>query len=128
MSEPEPNLDRWARGVVEQSKGSIWAGLGLTLLFHFVVLVSLLFILGTIVSGERGLELGILPVMYIGLSQLVYMIPAIWIARRKGETETSQGFDHRRLDYLLIEHRLQWVGVFQPVRRCRNERGPTAAY
>ena len=88
---PEPNLDRWAREVAEQSKGSIWAGLGLTLLFHFVVLVSLLFILGTVVSGERGLELGILPVMYIGLSQLVYMIPAIWIARRKGETETGKG-------------------------------------
>jgi len=88
---PEPNLDRWAREVAEQSKGSIWAGLGLTLLFHFVVLVSLLFILGTVVSGERGLELGILPVMYIGLSQLVYMIPAIWIARRKGETETAKG-------------------------------------
>ena len=88
---PEPNLDRWAREVAEPSKGSIWAGLGLTLLFHFVVLVSLLFILGTIVSGERGLELGILPVKYIGLSQLVYMIPAIWIARRKGETETAKG-------------------------------------
>ena len=88
---PEPNLDRWAREVVEQSKGSIRAGLGLTLLFHFVVQVSLLFILGTIVTGERGLELGILPVMYIGLSQLVYMIPAAWIARRKGETETAKG-------------------------------------
>ena len=87
----EPNLDRWAREVVEQSKGSIWAGLGLTLLFHFVVQVSTLFILGTIVTGERGLELSFLPVMYIGLSQLVYMIPAIWIARRKGETETAKG-------------------------------------
>jgi hypothetical protein len=87
----EPNLDRWAREVVEQSKGSIWAGLGLTLLFHFVVQVSTLFILGTIVTGERGLELSLLPVMYIGLSQLVYMIPAIWIARRKGETETAKG-------------------------------------
>ncbi len=87
----EPNLDRWAREVAEQSKGSIWAGLGLTLLFHFVVQASLLFILGTIVTGERGPELGILPVMYIGLSQLVYMIPAIWIARRKGETETAKG-------------------------------------
>ncbi|HTF37170.1 MAG TPA: hypothetical protein VK651_02580 [Blastocatellia bacterium] len=51
---PESNLDRWAREVAEQSKGSIWAGLGLTLLFHFVVQVSLLFILGTIVTGERA--------------------------------------------------------------------------
>ena len=87
----EPNLDRWARDVVEQSKGSIRAGLGLTLLFHFVVQVSLLFILGWIVTAEQGLELTILPVMYIGLSQLVYMIPAILIARRKGETETAKG-------------------------------------
>jgi hypothetical protein len=87
----EPNLDRWAREVVEQSRGSIRAGLGLTLLFHFVVQVSLLFILGWIVTGERSLELPILPVVYIGLSQLVYMIPVILIARRKGETETAKG-------------------------------------
>jgi ABC-type Fe3+-siderophore transport system permease subunit len=32
-----------------------------------------------------------LPMMYVGLSQLVYMIPAILIARRKGETETAKG-------------------------------------
>lgn len=87
----EPNLDRWAREVVERSRGSIWAGVGLTLLFHFVVQVCLLFILGAIVTGERGLEVAFLPLIYIGLSQLVYMIPVILIARHKGETETAKG-------------------------------------
>lgn len=88
----DPNLDRSARDIVEQPKGSIWAGLGLTLMFHFVVQVSLLFILAMIVPGsERNLEIALLPLMYLGLSQLVYMIPAILIARRKEETETAKG-------------------------------------
>ena len=89
---PEPNnLDRWAREVVEQSKGSVWSGLGVTLVLHMLVQVAAFFILVTIVSGERGLELAILPLGYIGVSQLVYMIPVIFIARRKGETETFKG-------------------------------------
>ena len=87
----EPNLDRWAREVVEKSRGSIWGGLGLTFMFHFVVQVSTLFILFAIVTGERYLEVSTLPLRYIGLSQLVYMIPAILIARRKSETETAKG-------------------------------------
>src|SRR5713226_8350659 len=87
----EPNLDRWAREVVKQSRGTIWLGLGLTLMLHVVAQVATVFILGAIISGERGLYLAFLPMMYIGVSQLVYMIPAILIARRKGETETAKG-------------------------------------
>jgi ABC-type Fe3+-siderophore transport system permease subunit len=32
-----------------------------------------------------------LPLMYIGISQLVYMIPAFVIMQRKGSTETAKG-------------------------------------
>lgn len=84
---PEPNLDRWAREVVEQSKGSLWAGLGLTLVFHIVALVAMYFIF---VSSELGLMLE-LPMRFIGLSQLVYMIPAILIFRRRDAHETAKG-------------------------------------
>lgn len=34
---PDPNLDRWARDIAEQSKGSISAGLGYTLALHMVI-------------------------------------------------------------------------------------------
>ena len=85
------NLDRWAREVVEQSRGSIGAGLGLTLVFHIVALVAIFLILPMIVTGELGLELSIKLLMYMGLFQLVYMIPAILISRRRGETETAKG-------------------------------------
>jgi hypothetical protein len=89
---PEPsNLDRWAREVVEQSRGSIAAGLGLTLVFHMGALVAIFFILPMIATGEPGLELTINLLMYMGLLQLVYMIPAILISRRRGEIETAKG-------------------------------------
>jgi len=87
----EPNLDRWSREMVERSRGSIWSGLGLTLLFHFVTQVPTIFILGVALRGERAITLTFLPLMFIGLSQLAYVIPAILVARRKGESETSKG-------------------------------------
>ena len=73
------------------AKGSISAGLGLTLVFHLLAQVPAFFLLLTIVTGERGIVLAISPVMYIGLSQLVYMIPAVLIFRRRGDTETAKG-------------------------------------
>ena len=87
----EPNLDRWAREVAEQSKGSISAGLGLTLVFHLLAQVPTFFLLLLIVTGEEGLILAFGPLMYIGLSQLLYMIPAVLIFRRRGDTETAKG-------------------------------------
>jgi hypothetical protein len=86
----EPNLDRWSRKVVEQSKGSVWVGLGLTLALHLLQAPTL-FILSAISTSERGLYLAFLPLLYIGLSQLVYMVPAILILRRRGDTETARG-------------------------------------
>jgi len=89
---PESNLDRWAREVVEQSKGSIWGGLALTLGLHLFVQVPAFFLLiFTIIPGEEGLGLAIYPSMFIGLSQVVYMIPAILIFRRRGDTGTAKG-------------------------------------
>jgi len=88
---PESNLDRGAREVVEQSTGSFGRGLGLTVVFHIVVQAPLFFILLATAKSERGLELAIYSVMYIGLTQLVYMIPAILFARRRGETKTANG-------------------------------------
>jgi len=87
---PEPNLDRWARGVEEQSRGGIWAGLGLTLLFHVVAAIVMVIIL-LAVPDERSAEFMFYPLLYMGLSQLAYMVPAILICRRRGSTETAKG-------------------------------------
>ncbi len=90
----EPNLDRWAREVVEQSKGSVRAGLVLTLALHVLGQVVMSLIVLAVANrrdSDEGLYLAILPVMYIGLSQLVYLMPAILIFRRRGDTETAKG-------------------------------------
>lgn len=88
---PESNLDRWAREVVENSRGSIWGGLALTLGLHLFAQVPAVFLISMIVPGEEGLGLAIYLPMFIGLSQLVYMIPAILIFRRRGDTGTAKG-------------------------------------
>lgn len=88
---PESNLDRWSREVVEHSKGSIGLGLGLTFIFHFVFQVPTFFILLSTVTGGRTFEWVTFPLRYVGLSQLFYMIPAVLIARRKGEAATLKG-------------------------------------
>ena len=87
---PESNLDRWARQVEEQSKGSIAAGLGLAFLFH-VSAVVVMFIIATVTPDEQGMELLAFSLMYLGLFQLLYMIPAILISRGRGSTETAKG-------------------------------------
>lgn len=87
----EPNLDRWAREVAEQSKGSIRTGLVLTLVLHVLGQVVMCLIVLAIATSDDGPYLAILPVVYIGLSQLVYMIPAVLIFRRRGDTETAKG-------------------------------------
>jgi len=88
---PEPNLDRWAREVVEQSKGRLRTGLGLTLVLHILVQAPVFFFLLAIASSDWMLTLAGYSLMYLGLSQLVYMIPAILIFRRRGDTETAKG-------------------------------------
>lgn len=84
---PESNLDRWAREVEDQSRGSIWKGLGLTLLFNVLAGAVLLFALATVLANEWVVYL----MMYMGLTQLIYMIPAILSCRRRGANETAKG-------------------------------------
>ena len=88
---PETNLDRPASEAAEQRKGSVGLGLGLTVMFHVIAQVTTFFVLMAIVSSNRGLELPILALMCMGLTQLVYMIPAILFSRKRGETETAKG-------------------------------------
>lgn len=88
---PESNLDRWAREVIEQSKGSVRAGLALTLGLHVLGQLVLCLIVFAIATREDAAYLAIVPVIYVGLSQLVYMIPAILLLRRRGDAETVKG-------------------------------------
>lgn len=87
----EPNLDRRASEVAEQRKGSFGLGLGLTVMFHVIVQVPTFFFLLAIAKSDQGLERPIRAVMYMGLTQLVYIIPAILFTRRRSETETAKG-------------------------------------
>lgn len=87
----EPNLDRWAREVAKQPRGSMGGGLVLTLVLHILIQVLILIILYGNVTGDRSLELVLLPLEYVGLSQLVYIVPAILIFRRSGNKDTVRG-------------------------------------
>ena len=75
----------------EQRNGSVGLGLGLTFMFHFLFQVPTFFILFSTVTGERTFCWVTFPLRYVGLSQLFYMIPAVLIARRKGEAATLKG-------------------------------------
>jgi hypothetical protein len=87
----DSNLDRRASELPELSPGSVALGLGLTIMFHVIVQVPTFFLLIAIASGEWSLELPIRAVTYIGLTQLVYMIPAVLFSRHRGESETAKG-------------------------------------
>jgi len=68
----------------EQDKGSVGGGIGLTLLLHFFQLPIGLVL--ALVTGGAAMAL-----IFIGLSQCLYMIPAILHFRKTGETETAKG-------------------------------------
>jgi hypothetical protein len=82
---------------------SFLPGIGLTLLLHLLliplgVVAGILFCALAPLAGSSGLDLGscILIVggalvLLIGASQLVYMLPAIFIARRRGRYDLVQG-------------------------------------
>ena len=86
----EPNLDGTTSGAAKESQGSFGLGLGLTINFHLIIQVPIFFILPAATS-DRGLGWPIPGIMYMGLTQLVYMIPAILLSRGRGETETAKG-------------------------------------
>jgi hypothetical protein len=68
-----------------QNKGSVGWGVGLTCLLHlfqFPIALVLSFVPSVF---------PLLALFFIGVSQCVYMIPAILHFRKKGETETAKG-------------------------------------
>ena|ERR1044071_3948696 len=68
-----------------EDKGSIGRGIGYTLLLHFFQLPIALVL--ALVPGVVPL----LALIFIGLSQCLYMIPAILHFKKLGETETEKG-------------------------------------
>ena len=60
------------------SQGSVWAGLGLTVLLHLC-------------QAPMGVVTGAISVLLIGVSQVLYMIPALVIVHSKGRTKTFNG-------------------------------------
>ena len=68
-----------------EDKGSLGRGIGYTLLLHlfqFPIALVLALVPGVV---------PLLALFFIGLSQCLYMIPAILYFRRNGETETEKG-------------------------------------
>ena len=79
---PEPPKKEFLAGI-SSDHGSVASGLGQTLLLHLLQLpMALIFSITPI---------GPLPLFAIGLSQLVYMIPAIIYFKKQRENETVKG-------------------------------------
>ena len=78
MNEPESRPE-------ESRRGGLGAGVGLGLLLHVVVGTLAVF------SGGLDSETGVVMLACIGLSQLLYMGPAMLIARHKGHAATMKG-------------------------------------
>ena len=75
LNESPPQKEAAAPGSAEEKLGSIGLGIGLcALLYLFQVLFLPM-------AGP----------LWIGISQLVYVVPAVLIARKKGQFETAKG-------------------------------------
>ena len=76
--------------------GSVGKGLLFTFLLHFfqialiplIIVISIAIFAGKSAAGISGLVVAIIG---FGVTQLVYMIPAILIFKKRGETKTVQG-------------------------------------
>lgn len=77
---PEPQENKFLEDV-SSYKGSVGRGIGCTVLLHLFQLPLAIFIP----------PIGFFSLIFIGLSQLIYMIPAFIYFRKQGETETAQG-------------------------------------
>jgi ABC-type Fe3+-siderophore transport system permease subunit len=71
----------------QQPKGSAWAGFALALLLHLLQL-PITFLVDFVSRAELAF---LYPLVFIGISQLVYIIPAIIIFHRRGEPQTVKG-------------------------------------
>src|SRR5579864_173373 len=85
-----------APSMTQQDPGSVGRGLLFTFLLHFCQIVLMPIIIGVTIaiypdksaSGFAGFLVGILG---FGITQLAYMIPAILIFKKRGQTKTVQG-------------------------------------
>ncbi len=73
---PEPPNDEFLADI-SSDRGSVSSGIGQTLLHMLQI--------------PMAAVTGFFSLFFIGLSQLIYMIPAIIYFKKQGETETMQG-------------------------------------
>ncbi len=89
MSEPVQPPDQPPYGspppFTGPKEGSAWKGFGLSLLLHLLQVP-----IGVILSLFEP-ELVMFSILFIGVSQLIYMIPAIVIAASKGHSHLVKG-------------------------------------
>ena len=95
---PEPML-------LEPPNGSLIAGMALTMPLHFLQ-IPIFFILAAI-----SVYFALAGIIFVGVSQLIYMIPAVLIAFRNGRKETSEGIDHRGFAHVSAECGVQRASV-----------------
>ncbi len=68
--------------------GSVTKGIGLGIMVSFLGPAVIAFLLG---FGPSTLEWLFVPLLFIGVAQLVWMVPIVLVFRSKGETETVKG-------------------------------------
>jgi hypothetical protein len=74
----------------DDQSNDVFAGIGLTFGLHLAVLVLLS--LGAMLSGSpEGLVIAGLLFATLGVSQLVYIWPAVLVARRRGHPAVAKG-------------------------------------
>src|SRR5256885_2063390 len=81
---PELNLDQQSE---EKPVGNAWAGIGLTIVLHLIQIpIAIIFM---VISGDQPYFY--FPILFIGISQLIYMIPAIIIFAVNKKTHIVKG-------------------------------------
>ena len=76
--EPGKQPERPEYFQVTKSEGSVWSGIGQALLLHLIQVP-----LGFVSAG--------ISLIFIGVSQLLYIVPAILIYKRSGQSEIVKG-------------------------------------
>jgi Na+/proline symporter len=67
----------------------VWVGLALTVGLHLALVVAAVVI--AVGGGDSGLIVAAAAVLFIGVSQLLYIVPAVVIARRRGRPGLAKG-------------------------------------
>jgi hypothetical protein len=72
---------------LQKSGGNAWWGFGLTLLLHLLQ-IPMAILVGVLASDPYSF---FIPLMFFGVSQLVYIIPALLIAHKIGKPHIVKG-------------------------------------